>query len=238
MTPAFAYLQSRLQAQYGQRLDEQGWRRLELVAPYRLFLKSARETTLAPWLLAISDEDNVAVLEHRLREALHHSVVRTALWCPGEWRAAVHWTSQLWLLPAWQQQWQGEPLPAGLVLADTATVAPLQQAWQAGTPLLTAWLTHWRSLWPPLAKTERNRLERLIQIFQTHADQFAELPDSNAARLARQQLQQRLAGLFRQQAGQPVALFVYLARMALDFERLRGGLLLRALYHANEGEAA
>lgn len=237
MTPAFAYLQSRLQAHHGQRLDEQGWQRLERVISYRLFLKNARETSLAPWLQAISDgESDVAVLEHRLREALRHSVTQTARWAPPPWQPAITWTIHLWQLPAWRHHWQHHPLPPGFLLADTAAVAPLEQAWASGTPLLEAWLTHWRHLWPATSKTERQHMEQLIHTLQTHADQFATLPDHTTACTARQQLQQRLSRLFRQWTAQPAALFIYLVRMALDFERLRGGLVQRALYHTTEGE--
>ncbi|MEO5363643.1 MAG: hypothetical protein H7838_08475 [Magnetococcus sp. DMHC-8] len=66
---------------------------------------------------------------------------------------------------------------------------------------------------------------------------FPALPDSGAARQARQRLQQQLRELFRRQIGQPAALFIHLALLALDFERLRGGLVLRALYHATAEEA-
>lgn len=237
MTPAFAYLQARLQAHHGQRLDESGWRRLEMVTPYGLFLKNARETSLAPWLRAIGDADPPPVMEHRLREAWQHTVETVARWAPAEWHPAITWTLSLWQLPAWRQHWQADPLPPGLLLTDLPGIATLEQAWRAGRSLREAWLLHWRSLWPQSGRRARS-MEPLITTLQTHAGQFAALPDAATARNARQQLQHTLHGLFRRHGGEPVALFIHLALLALDFERLRGNLVLRALYHAADREAA
>ncbi|MEO5339226.1 MAG: hypothetical protein H7837_01720 [Magnetococcus sp. MYC-9] len=231
MNGAFASLQSRLQFHHGRRLDENGWQRLERVVPYPLYLKSARETSLSPWLRAIGDADAPSVLEQRLREALLHNTAEVARWAPPAWRPAVTWTGQLWQLPAWQHLWRGEALPAGLLLTASAEIDRLEQSWRAGTPLLTAWLNRWRGLWPARKGHWAPPLEQLTALLYSHARQFQQLPDAEAARLARQRLQQRLHLLFRRHIGQPAALFVHLALMALDFERLRGGLLLRALYH-------
>jgi hypothetical protein len=238
MTPAFAYLQARLQAHHGQRLDENGWRRLEMVTPYRLFLKNARETTLAPWLQSIGDADAPPLLEHRLWEGWQQSVDHLSRWAPTAWQPAIHWTTLLWHLPAWRQKWQETPLPPGLQLADSGGIATLEQAWRAGRSLREAWLSHWRSLWPGGTGRGTAPLEQLLKILQHHDDQFATLPDAAAARLARQQLQQQLQGLFRRHGGEPAALFLYLALLSMDFARLRGGLVWRALYHSAEGGTA
>ena len=234
MTPAFAYLQARLQAHHGQRLNEQEWHRLETVIPYRLFLKNGRETSLAPWLQAIGDTDEPPVLEHRLREALGHTVAQVTGWAPPEWRPAITWTTHLWQLTAWRHLWEGNPLPPGLLLTETAGIALLKESWRAGTPLLEGWIQHWQRVWPTQQGKRQAALEALIPLLHNHANGFATLPEAAAARTARQQLQERLRGLFRRHAGQPAALFVHLALMALDFERLRGGLVWRALYHTPE----
>ena len=46
----------------------------------------------------------------------------------------------------------------------------------------------------------------------------------------RNQLRERLKRIFRAAAGTPVATLCHLALMALDFERLRGGLVTRSLF--------
>ena len=242
MTPAFAYLQARLQAHHGRRLDEDGWQHLERVNSYRLFLKNARDTALAPWLQAIGEANDPWVVEQRLWEALRLSVAQVTRWAPPEWHPAILWTIPLWQLPAWRHFWQGQPLPLGLLLADIDAnadgIVALQQAWRSGVPLLSAWLVYWRHLWPPQRGQQGDPLEQWIKIVQDHVALFAALPDATAARTARLALQQQLRGLFRRYSGQPAVLFVHLALMALDFERLRGDLVLRALYHATEGESA
>ncbi|MBF0462375.1 MAG: hypothetical protein HQL87_13390 [Magnetococcales bacterium] len=240
MTPAFAYLQARLQAHHGRRLDEDGWQHLERVNSYRLFLKNARDTALAPWLQAVGEANDPLVVEQRLWEALRHSVAQVARWAPPEWQPAITWTIPLWQLPARRHLWQGQPLPPGLLLADADAdgIVALEQAWRGGVPLLQAWLAHWRQLWPPQRGRQGDPLEQWIKIAQDHVTRFAALPDATAAKAARLALQQQLRGLFRRYSGQPAVLFVHLALMALDFARLRGDLVLRALYHATEGESA
>ncbi|WP_130471545.1 V-type ATPase subunit [Candidatus Magnetaquicoccus inordinatus] len=236
MTPAFAYLQARLQAHHGQRLDEHGWRRLEMVMPFRLFLKNARETSLAPWLQTISENDEPSLLEQRLRETLHHELQDLCHWSPPQWQAAIRWTSHLWLLPAWQQRWRGQPLPPGVTLPDDPAMNALHSSWKNGTPLEEGWLWHWQGLWPQRNKQESRALHNLLRLLQQHRLLFAALPDAHAARQARLQLQQQLREQFRRAAGQPAAIFIYLALAALDWERLRGNLLLRALFHASAPE--
>jgi hypothetical protein len=236
MTPAFAYLQARLQARHGQRLDEHGWHRLEMVMPYRLFLRNARETTLASWLQTVSEQDEPALLEQRLRETLQQTILDLGHWSPPPWQEAIRWTRHLWLLPAWQHRWRGEPLPPGLTLPDDAALQTLESAWRDGTPLLEGWLLHWQKLWPKQHNKESRTLEQLLLILQQHRQLFGALPDPNAARQARLLLQQKLREHFRRASGMPAAIFTYLALLALDWERLRGNLLVRALYHDSAEE--
>ncbi|MBF0182905.1 MAG: V-type ATPase subunit [Magnetococcales bacterium] len=236
MTPAFAYLQTRLQAHHGQRLDEHGWRRLEMVMPYRLFLKNARETSLAPWLQTISESDPPALLEQRLRENLFHDIEALCHWSPPSWQAAIRWTMTLWLLPAWQHRWRGEPLPFGVTLVDSDPMIQLETAWRNGASLPEAWLTHWQTLCPTQQKHAARAMQQLLQRLQQHHQQFVALADASIAKQARLQLQQSLREQFRRAAGMPAAIFTYLALSALDWERLRGHLLLRALYHAADTE--
>ncbi|MBF0162008.1 MAG: hypothetical protein HQL88_06945 [Magnetococcales bacterium] len=208
-----------------------------MVVSYGLFLKNARETSLSSWLQAIGDLDDAPLLEQRLADALRHSVVQVASWSPPEWRPAILWSHLLWQLPLWQRHWQKEILPAAVLLSPTPEMARLEERWRAGTPLLTAWLDQWILLWPVRRGQWADALGALSDMLQNHARAFPTLPDADAARQARQQLQQRLRTLFRRHIGQPAAIFIHLALMAMDFERLRGGLLLRALFPDHAGES-
>jgi hypothetical protein len=92
---------------------------------------------------------------------------------------------------------------------------------------LAAWRRHWRSLWPPLADEPRGDLESMADLIGRHVLQFVSLHPDDAAS-ARAALQHRMLSLQRGHAGEPVALFAWLALFALDLERLRGECVAHA----------
>jgi len=100
---------------------------------------------------------------------------------------------------------------------------------------LLDWLTHWRTLWPPLGADDRAALEALVATISRHLLRFGAAAPEDAAAL-RAELQTRLLAGARQHAARPVALFAALALHALDLERLRAEFLLRALFGDGAGE--
>jgi hypothetical protein len=92
---------------------------------------------------------------------------------------------------------------------------------------LAAWQSEWRRRWPRANTDERTALEQLGAMIQAHVARFPALPVDETAN-ARQSLAARLATAVRRWAGQPAALFAYLALFAIDLERLRGEFVLRA----------
>ena len=90
-------------------------------------------------------------------------------------------------------------------------------------------VARWRALWPACSHPERDALEQLIALIRSHGAAFAaSRPDQGwQQRIA---LRARLRRLFRRSTMQPVALFAYLALVAMDLERLRGTLVNRVTF--------
>jgi hypothetical protein len=95
-------------------------------------------------------------------------------------------------------------------------------------PALAAWERKWRALWPECSADEHANLDQLARITAEHVLRFGTLAvdEAGGARLA---FAARLAGLMRRAAGEPAALFAWLALLAVDLERLRGEFVARAL---------
>lgn len=94
-------------------------------------------------------------------------------------------------------------------------------------PALGAWEREWRRRWPDRTVDEGDALERLVATIRAHLVHFPRVPlDETAA--ARHALATQLATLVHRWAGQPAALFAYLALFAIDLERMRGEYVLRA----------
>ncbi len=227
MNPVFGQLQARLQARHGGRPDAAEWRRLEAVPGYDLYLKQAREGSLAAWLPTIGERDGAGDLDRLLRDVFLNHVQEVCGWVPAAWRPAVSWCDRLIDLPLRQAALEGASPPGGW----TPNPEPvLDRAWRRGVPLLEAWVNQWRRLWPKGDGFQPRSLEGLIRLLQDHLTAFADLPDAKAAREARSRLRERLIFLFRRQGRRPPAVFIHLLLAALDLERLRGGLLQRALF--------
>lgn len=220
---AFAFAQARLQAGHARRLDEADWRALEALTRYPVFVQHARETTGAGrWLPTLGSHSDPDAIETELRRAFEAHVDAAAGWVPRPWRPAVRWTLRLLDVPR---------LLAGEALPDEPESDPLRQTAARGADLWGAWLAGWRRLWP-----EKNRdLEKLAALLTEHGARFAELAPDADGWAARRELEARLDLSFRRSAFGPGALFAHLALDALELERLRGGLVRRALFHPGKG---
>jgi hypothetical protein len=182
---------------------------------FALFLKQTRETSLAAWVSAVADDTDIHSLENRLQESFFHLIREMASWVPTAWRPAVLWSQTLFELPA--------------VAAEQSQPASQQER-------VAAWVAEWRSLWPGVGNW-RNQLEELIRLVLEHMTRFATLQNAEQAIAARQEFQAVLVLRFRRFAATPAALFVFLLLQSLDYERLRGGLASRLLFHGSgEGE--
>ncbi len=244
----FAYSQARLQAHHGARPDATTWRRLEGVGDLLHFLQSARTTGLRPWVLHFSARTDIHAMELSLRRQLRNYIADVASWQPVAWRKPVLWVERLLDLPALQHLLMGERAPAWMrndpVLKPFATdnlrarlealqdsgFAPLVQTWQAGRPLLDGWRERWHGLWPRLSSTVAAPLERLEVHLQRLVQSLRADGGGERSQQACQRLAEKLGYEFRRYTHQPAAAFIHLALVALDLERLRAGLMRRALF--------
>jgi hypothetical protein len=250
----FAYVQTRLQARYGQLPEAAVWRRLEGITSLPHLLQTARTTGLRPWLLNIAAHGDSHAMEKALRQQLRQLIDEVARWLPPPWRPAVAWCGVLPDLPALQHLLGGAATPAWL-LADEhlrpyghdlqalrlqalrdSPYAPLLNGTAAGPYLAAAWATHWRRLWPAeTTAADRAVLERLARLLDRYfATLGADLTKDSAR--TRDWLEQRLRLGFRRHPRQAAAAFYYLALAGISLERLRGllaRLMLFPLEHAS-----
>jgi len=242
--PSWSYVQARLQARHGERFTEGDWQVLEAVRSPDHFIDRARATALRRFSERLNSGMSSHAIERELRNAWRDYVAEVASWCPPDWRPPILWCAPLADLPSfaalpcgeaprWAQQ--DATLAAFLELAQGATIrspldvllpGPERQPTLAGR-----WYVHWRSLWPQGAR-ECRALTALADTVKAHVARLdlAGLQDTSVA--YRRALAQAVSRLFRRHGASPIAVFCHLALVALDLERLRGGLVRRALFAA------
>jgi len=129
-----------------------------------------------------------------------------------------------WLPRRWQPAMQWFGAITALSLGDAA---------QRGQQATAEWLEGWHASLPSDAGDRallRRPAELLLPRLVRHDGQ-------RGATVAAER--RELLKLFRRHAGSAVAVFAYLAMAALDVERLRGGLVVRALFEpASEAQEA
>lgn len=244
----FGYAQARLQAWYARLPDEDAWARLAAARTLTAFLADARTASFGLWVKGFSRHSDVHDLERGLRMQFRGTVDMAADWVPDAWREAVAWTRWLPGLPLLARLAHGEPAPgwtsrdylfAGFVddhgaprreALTLAGLAPLLSANDVGT----AWLREWRLRWPRCGHDARRALESLIEVLAAHRRLFrsAAPPDAWPARHA---LRGQLCRRFHRCLLQPATVFIFVALVALDLERLRAELIGRALFAAEPG---
>ena len=83
-TARFAYLQVRLQAHHGARIDVSAWRRLQGSADFANYLRLAQQTALRPWVMSLHPGQDSSEIEQTLRRQFRNHVEEVAGWAPGE----------------------------------------------------------------------------------------------------------------------------------------------------------
>ncbi|GAB4467878.1 MAG: hypothetical protein OHK0044_08910 [Burkholderiaceae bacterium] len=167
--------------------------------------------------------------------------------------ALVHLVSEA-PVPPWLR---ADPVLAPYALDDrgerrarlaAGTFAPLALALEAAEPhprqldatarqrarlhvALRAWEREWHARWPACDEEARTGLDRLAARIAAHVARFGTVAADDAP-AARQRLAADVAARLRRFPAQPAALFAYLAIVALDLERLRGEILVRAAFRA------
>jgi hypothetical protein len=246
MIPRAGYAQARIQARLADLGDELTWQRLDATRTLGGLLEEARNSRLAHWVSGLSPTDDVHRLEQTLDRRFLDLVWETRSWTPSPWAQALEWTT--WLpdlpllthllrdrdAPSWTR---GSPrmlsllehnsgdLKQALVYAGAGVLA----VDPAGDALVSRWLERWRRLWPHCPKRQRARLETLVDLASRHRERFP-IQGPDQAWPERQRLQRALLHLFRRSPLEPAAWFAWLGLAALELERLRGALVLRAAF--------
>jgi hypothetical protein len=243
------YALARVYARQGQRLEEVGWRRLEASRDLGQYLAAARSTTLAEWVISFDAEHDCHTMERALRAQWPRHVKAVAAWHPRAWQEWLEWLAWLPFLSLLQQLARPESAPAWMLadpvcgplapgtitdrtaaLAHTA-IAPLEAVVAGRISPGAAWRAHWQALWPRAdARTQDSRDLFLRTVDQ---NQQALLIATDTAEPLREQLAIRLQRLMRIAAGTVIVTLCHLALLALDLERLRGGLACRCLFGGN-----
>jgi hypothetical protein len=244
----FAYIQARLQARHGRRLDERAWARFAAFRDTHAFLDSVRQTSLAGFSRNLSADQSLHDMERILRAEWHRYVREVGQWHSTAWRPAFDWLSVLPLVPAVEHlagggsflPWmEAEPALAaaieGTAHSRTGKSLPAESALlremidqSAEADPSTAWADEFMRRVP--SETDRRALRkearkafRSLEIREIGAQEL----ETSCSRVFRKNTQSVLAGL------------AHLGLVAGDLLRLRGELALRsALPRHLSGEAA
>jgi len=250
MRPAWSYAQARLQARHGERLQESDWRALEAARSLDQYLERSRATSLRRFTERLNAGMSSHTMERVLRAAWRDYVAEVAGWGAPDWHAAILWTAPLPDLPAIDVLLRGEApgwASQDAALAHFLTAEHVTREKSALTPLLplpkrektlpARWFAHWRSLLPQGAP-ELPILTRLAATIEAHSGRLSRAGPQESSAPYRRELMQAATRMFRRHAGSPVAAFCHLLLVALDLERLRGGLVRRQLFEALPGKEA
>jgi hypothetical protein len=252
----FAYAQARAQAHVGERLPEAGWRVLESTLGLPQFLASARNTVLAPRVQHFSAAVTTHAIERALRDDWRNEVAAVSRWVPETWRPAVNWTAWLPYLESLAWLTRDEPalewmrhdaVLAALALDDVAArrLALADSPFKSLTDenshqdLQARWFAQWMALCPSMNEDETAGLHALVAAVRRYLDTHAGRSTNRSQRNdARTRLADRAIRLLHRHAEEPVVVFCYLTLVALDLQRLRDGLLRRALFRDESAEKA
>lgn len=253
--PHWRYVQARLQARHGDRLPDAEWHALEAVQTVEPFIERSRATALQHFVEQVNASMTTHAIERVLRGAWRAYVDEVASWLPTEWRAAVTWTALLPDLPVIDAALKGEAPPwtkqdpALALFAETdpaqrlaalqdSSLAPLLPTESESIPLGARWARHWRALWPKQSAADTRVLNALAHVVQMHLERLAHAGAQENSATHRRDLQKAVTRLFRRHGASPTAAFSHLVLVALDLERLRGGIVRRRLFEPTQRRQA
>lgn len=242
----FAYAQARMQARHGQRPGDEVWQQLQGSGDLASFLLVVRRTTLRDWVLSMNIRSSIHEIEQSLRDQFRAYVDEVAAWQPVDWGDSVRWIRCLVDLPALQHLLSGSAAPGWIlndpILRDFASeekerrleaimlsdYSHLAEAWLKGQSLPHAWLEHWLHVVPANAMKETGIKQVALLYRETFlASAVSASPVTEQQRFT---LHRRLTKLFRRYSFQAAAAYAHIGLVALDLEKLRRGLVRRALF--------
>lgn len=242
--PAFTYVQARVQARHGGLPGASAWQAIEASHTPGQYLALARAGPLARWvdgLAETADQGDLHRTEQQLRTHWRRYVDEVARWQPAAWQDATRWFGQLPELALAQQRpaapapelGVGEPV-RGFVGRHPGLATKVAAEAQAGPALDggAPWLARWLRLMPRAAAAA-GQVALLRRIAVLLMPRLA--GDRRGRAALSEPVRQALLRLFRRHGATPVAVFAHLALVALDLERLRGGLVTRVLFAGHHG---
>lgn len=255
MPVEFGYAQARSQAQQGDRLPKASWQAVEASDGLAQYLHSIRATTLTVRVSHFAANSSPHAIERSLRRDWRAAVHEAAHWVPDRWRESVNWAAWLPDLPviayllnngdvlSWMHD---DPVISSFALSN---IEARHQALErfivrrpADTPaeafdLLPWWTREWHRLWPD-AEPEGGPLIEFERLLQSHYHEIRDPAETaRSARARTDGLTARITRLLHIHTRQPVTVFYHLALTALELQRLRGGLVRRALHNIVEERA-
>ena len=243
----FAYAQVRIQARHGQLPDALRWRQLEASRTAGQLVAQWRAGPWADWVDALDELGDVHHIERQLRSRWRAYVDEVAGWLPSRWQGAIHWFGTLVELPlidavqrdAHAERWLRRD-PRLAAFSEQAPAARQQSLRAAGLLALerqgerdgaseqgdglSDWLDEWTRRLPPDA-SDPALLRRPAELLWPGLSERGSLRG-----LGVESVWHSLLRLFRRHATGAVAVFAHLALVWLMAERLRGGLVVRALF--------
>ena len=240
--PQWSYVQARLQARHGERLQDADWRALEAARSLDQFIERSRATSLRRFSERLNAGMSSHAIERVLRAAWRDYVAEVAGWVPPEWRPAVLWAAHLPIcrrsMPCSGASGRNgrsrmRPLPlcrwkVSGIARDKSPLAPLLPApgrearWLAAGSRIGARCGR--------AATAAGARSILPKRSRAHVERLGRAGRQETSAPYRRDLARKVTRLFRRHGGTPAAVFCHLALVALDLERLRGGLMRRRLF--------
>ena len=243
----FAFVQARLQARHGDAVRATNWQGIESSRSVAQFLAAVRAGALAHWVEGFDESFDAHRIERTLRSRWAAYVEQVVRWQPAPWRPLTRWFGvlpELGLIDAWRQRGAFASLYPNPVPRAGRGASPLpaerRTARAAAEALLVAFavpheptgerstVAVWRAEWgrrAPRARPDTANLIRAAHLL---------LPilggDHIGRGAAAEPVRAALVRLLRRFPATPIAVFAHLGLVALDVERLRGGLLVRAMF--------
>lgn len=245
----WSYVQARLQSRHGERLREADWRTLEAAKTLGHFIERSRSTPLRRFTGPLDAQMTSHTIERVLRVEWRRYVTEVAAWASPAWQPAFLWTAHVPDLavldrllhanaPGWAREdavfapLTGADRQLGAAELEGSIFSPLSPKKPEDGGIAGLWLAHWKSLWPRPSGADGRWITKLVGLVQDHTGQLARAGDQETSGAYRRDAERALTRMFRRRSGTPVAAFCHLALVALDLERLRGGLVRRRLFDA------
>lgn len=242
------YAQARIGARHGRCADDALWRRVEHVRDFTGLLDLMRASPLGRWTSGLLPASDAHAIEATLRARWREEAAAVTDWMPEPWHDALQWFAS-WpdLVVVAHATGGGTRWPwleSDLVYREFDAMRSGRSAERGGPEALlrsqaalaahhdavSAWCREWHRRMPRGAMRDEN-----VQALATTLSRERAASASGAApgsALRRRALQERLRTLFRAATLSPALAFVHLALEALEVERLRGELVLRATFPA------